>query len=102
MALCVLQVNREFGPYSTDMEWGEPSEDAAVHAMRLLYSYPAHYAALCAGPIRDRALALLSPRTTGAAMRARLQLLFDCLLLVHADSQTASARVCLTRVLGRH
>ena len=103
------------------MEWGEPSEDAAVHAMRLVYSFSAHNAALAAGPIRDRAIALLSPATTGAAMKARLQLLFDCMAIVqdataghdHFHSQpgtgatstaaaaAVNARVCLTKVLGR-
>jgi hypothetical protein len=85
------------------MQWGEPSEAAAVHALRLMHSYPAHYAALAAGPIRARALELLAPTTTGAAMRTRLQLLFDCLTVVHShDQQAATATsMCLSRVLGR-
>lgn len=100
------QVNREFGPYTADMQWGEPSEGAAVNAMRLVYSYPAHYAALASGPIRTRALAMLSPESTGLAMRARLQLLHDCMNLVlrsgvSEGEVSENANICLTRVLGR-
>jgi hypothetical protein len=106
--LSPLQVNRQFGPYTADMWWGEPSEAAAVHAMRLLHSYPAHYASLAAGEIRERATTLLSPANTGSQMKARLQLLFDCLNVVHGNSsppqQQQSVRVrevCVRQVLGR-
>jgi hypothetical protein len=97
-------VNREFGPYTADMKWGEPNEGAAVNAMRLIYSYPAYYASLAAGPIRSQVLALLSPESTGNAMKARLQLLHDCMSIVLNKPNDISgeiAQLCLTRILGR-
>lgn len=116
----MLQVNREFGPYTTDMHWGEPCEEAAINALRLVYSYSEYYSSLAVGPIREHALSMMSPESTGGAMRARLRLLHDCMALVQQQQQKLRHQhkhqhqhrqyttdevngvdVCLTRVLGR-
>ena len=83
-----------------DMEWGEPCEHAALHAMRLVYSYPAYYSDLARGAIRERFLELLSPQTTGSDMKSRLQLLQDCLTIVHDNNDPVNSKVCLSKVLG--
>lgn len=63
------------------MKWADASLGAAINAMRHLHLFKEHYLSLASGPIRDRAVAMLSPQQTGKAMRERLVLLHQCLCI---------------------
>ena len=107
-------VDREFGPYSKDMKWGQPDIGAAVMAMRLVYSRLGYYTTLALA-IRHTALKEMSPASLGAGMRKRLVLIEACLSLVgrrkhlsnmdihsiFAEAGMPSVAYCVNHVLGK-
>jgi glycosyltransferase involved in cell wall biosynthesis len=78
VSLTSCQITRPFGPYTTAMQWAEPSQGAAVHALiQIHHSLPRYHS--LAQIIRRNAIALLSPTSTGEVMLQRLQHLSYCL-----------------------
>eukprot|EP00602_Paraphysomonas_sp_CaronLab_P001227 CAMPEP_0185022540 /NCGR_PEP_ID=MMETSP1103-20130426/5243_1 /TAXON_ID=36769 /ORGANISM="Paraphysomonas bandaiensis, Strain Caron Lab Isolate" /LENGTH=298 /DNA_ID=CAMNT_0027554647 /DNA_START=777 /DNA_END=1673 /DNA_ORIENTATION=- len=77
----LVNVSREFGPYTTDMLWADPDLGAAGHALRQVHLYLPHYRAMAA-EAREHAVNLLSPMHTGEGMVSRLRLLQHCICAV--------------------
>jgi hypothetical protein len=63
------------------MQWAEPSSGAAIHALTQVHLSLPRYHSL-AQIIRNNAIALLSPITTGQGMIHRLQRVSYCLCLI--------------------
>jgi len=68
----MTRVGPDCDPYPADGEWAEPSVEHASALMRRVCDDPDH-AARIGTQAREDIARMLSPETTGAAMRRRLQ-----------------------------
>jgi hypothetical protein len=88
----LTRVGADVEIYPPDAEWAEPNVEHAAALMRRVYDDPGHAARLGARARGDIAR-LLSPETTGAAMRRRLEELAASGLAVSSSSRQMRRRL---------
>lgn len=79
----VVNIEHKFGPYVSDMVWGQPDIGAAVVAMREVQQRRNHYMSVAFQARRD-AIEKLSPKNTGRRMMERLRLVHACLCVLRS------------------
>jgi len=77
----LTHIFRPFGPYTTEMMWGEPDIFAAAIALRRVHVYR-HYYREVALSIRERAVSIMSPLVLGRNIRSRLEDIRDCVCVL--------------------
>lgn len=89
----LVNIDRPFGPYATDMKWAQPDHNAAVFAMRQVFHLRAHYQNT-SKIIGERIFHELSPAQTGVKILNRLQEIAFCLCIYIGSTNLNVKKKC--------